>query len=236
MGTRHKAIKTTLDVGTAVEWNDDHIADFSEELDFEYSPVNQLVADIWDTTQTAGGTAPVVAFTDHHVGVYFLTGATTDQISSMRLMMNGAAGNITYVDDNPVLSFALWLEAYHTADNVAEFGLITSATALFLANENGAYFRIDGDALYSVTGNGAAETATDITPATGIPEYGVYKIELNSTNCKFYVDDMETPLRTETATLPTSDVTIKFSIRSKNNVDSKMYLDGVALKRWRYTG
>lgn len=236
MSLRHKAIKATLDVGTAAEWNDDHIVDFSGELDFEYSPLNQLVANIWNTAQTAGGSAPVVAFTDHHTGVYFTTGATTDQTSSMRLMINGAAGNITDYQDGPILTFALWLDTYHTALNVAEFGLITSATALFTANQNGAYFRVEANKLYAVTGTGAAETATDITPVLGISEYAVYKIELGSSNCKFYVDDMETPVRTETATLPTGDVTLKFSIRSKNNVNSLMYLDGVALKRNRYTG
>jgi len=236
MAQRHKAIKATLDVGSATEWNDDHIVDFSDELDFEYSPLSQLVADIWDTAQTAGGSAPAVAFTDHHTGVYFVTGATTDQTSSMRLMLNGGAGNTTYIDDAPILTFALWLDVFHTAGNVAEFGLITSATALFTANQNGAYFRIEDNALYSVCGTGAAETATDITPTGGIPEYGVYKIELGSANCKFFVDDMETPARTETSNLPTGDVTLKFSIRSKNNVDSKMYLDGVALKRVRYAG
>jgi len=236
MAQRHKAIKATLEVGTAGEWNDDHISDFTDEVNFEYSPLNQLVADIWDTAQTAGGTAPAVAFTDHHVSVYFVTGAITDQTSSMRLMMNGSAGDITYIDDAPVLSFALWLDAYHTADNVAEFGLITSATALFTANQNGAYFRINGNKIYSVTGTGAAETATDITPLTGIPEYGHYRIELGAANCKFYIDDMLTPVKTETLTLPTGDMTAKFTIRSKNNVNSLMYLDAVGLTRNRYKG
>ena len=236
MAQRHKAIKETLEVGTHDEWNDDHIVDFSNEVDFEYSPLNQLVAGIWSTAQTAGGSAPVVAFTDHHVSVYFTTGAVTDQTSSMRLMMNGAAGDTTYVDDAPVLTFALWIDAYHSVGNVAEFGLITSATALFTANQNGAYFRLNDNKLYAVCGDGAAETATDVTPAGGIPEYGVYKIELGSTNCKFYIDDMETPVRTETSTLPDEDMTLKFSIRSKNNVNSEMYLEGVALKRNRYTG
>ena len=236
MAQRHKAIKATLDVGTSAEWNDDHEVDFSDELDFEYSPLNQLVADIFDTAQTSGGSAPVVAFTDHHTGVAFVTGATTGKVSSMRLMLNGAAANVTYVDNSPILTFALWLDAYHTAGNVAEFGLIASATALFTANQDGAYFRIDDNKLYAVCGDGAAETATDITPAGGIPEYGVYKIELGSANAKFYVDDMETPARTETSNLPDNDLTLKFSIISGNNVDSKMYLDGVALKRNRYTG
>ena len=236
MAQRHKRIVAALDTGGSGDWNDDHIVDFSDEVDFEFSPLNQIVSAIWDTAQTSGGSAPVVAFTDHHVSVYFTTGATTDQTSSMRLMMNGGAGDTTYIEDKPVLTFALWLDAYHTSDNVAEFGLIKSATALFTANQNGAYFRLNNNKLYAVCGDGAAETATDVTPAGGIPEYGVYKIELGSTNCKFYIDDMDTPVRTETSTLPDEDMTLKFSIRSKNNVNSEMYLEGVALKRNRYVG
>ena len=236
MGTRHKAIKNVLEVGTHEEWNDDHIVDFSDELDYEYSPISTPVANVWDTAQTAGGSAPVVALTDHHVSVYFTTGATTDQTSSMRHEMATQASDITYIDDAPILTCAVWLDAYHTVGNVAEWGLIPYATALFTANQDGAYFRIEGNKLYAVTGDGANETATDITPVLGIPEYGVYKIEVGSANVKFYVDDMEDPAATNTTNLPNNDLTIKFSIRSKNNVDSKMYVDGVALKRNRYTG
>jgi hypothetical protein len=47
---------------------------------------------------------------------------------------------------------------------------------------------------------------------------------------------METPALTQTLTLPDNDLTIKISVRSKNNVDTTAYLDGVALKRSRYQG
>ena len=234
MSSRHKRIVDTLDVGSHNDWNDDHIADFSDEVDWEYSPVSIPVANIWDTAQTAGGSAPVVALQDSHVFVYLNTGATTDQTSSMRLEMATTASDITAKEDAPVLTMALWMEAYHTALNVAEFGLIPYGTALFTANQDGAYFRISANKLYAVTGNGAAETATDITPGTGIPEYGNYKIELTDSNAKFYVDNMETAAATITTTLPDNDLTIKISIRSKNNVDTSAYLDGVALKRNRY--
>lgn len=236
MGNRHKAIKAILEVGTAAEWNDDHIIDFSDELDYEYSPISVPVADVWDTAQTSDGSAPVVTYEDNHTIVYLVTGGVTDQTSSMRHERATVVGDITYVDDAPIMTCAVWLEAYHTAGNVAEWGLIPSATALFLANQDGAYFRIEDDKLYAVTGDGTAETATDITPTGGIPEYGNYKIELTSTNCLFYVDDMETPAATHTTNLPDTDLTMKFSIRSKDDVDSKMYVDGVALKRSRYKG
>lgn len=236
MGNRHKAIKATLDVGTAEEWNDDHLADFEDELDYEYSPISIPVANVWDTAQTAGGSAPVVAFTDHHTGVYLVTGATTDQTSSMRHERATVVGDITYIDDAPIINMAVWLEAYHSVGLVAEFGLIPSATALFTANQDGAYFRIEDNALLAVTGDGAAETTTDITPGAGISEYASYRIELGSANAKFYVEDMETPAATHTTNLPDADLTIKLTIRSKNNVDSKMYVDGVALTRNRYKG
>jgi len=234
MSSRHKRIVNTLDVGSHNDWNADHIVDFSNEIDWEYSPISIPVANVWDTAQTAGGSAPVVALQDSHVFDYLNTGATTDQTSSMRLEMATTASDITAKEDAPVLTMALWMESYHTALNVAEFGLIPYATALFTANQDGAYFRISGNKLYAVTGNGAAETATDITPSTGIPEYGNYKIELTDSDAKFYVDDMETAKTTITTTLPNNDLTIKISIRSKNNVDTSAYLDGVALKRNRY--
>lgn len=234
MSLRHKEVKATLDVGKAEEWNDDHLVDFSDEVDWEYSPLTIPVGDVWDTAQTSGGSAPVVTLSDSHVFVYLITGATTDQTSSMRLEMATTASDITAKEDAPVLTMALWLEAYHTAGNVAEFGLIPYATNLFTANQDGAYFRINDDKLYAVTGNGAAETATDITPITGISEFGNYKIELTGSNCKFYVDDMKTPKLTQTLTLPNNDLTIKISIRSKNNIDTKAWLDGIALKRNRY--
>ena len=234
---RHKAIKATLDVGKATEWNDDHISDFSSKLGLECDFVNQTIATFWSTAQTSGGTAPNLTFLDHHALCILDTGATTNNISSMRYMLEGAAGNITYVDDAPVINMAVGMTAFHTSDEVFEFGMIKSDTAAaFTANQNGAYFRVDDNKLYAVTGTGAAETATDVTPTGGVPEWANYRIELGSSNAKFYIDDMETPVRTETATLPTGDMTMKFSAKSQNNVDSTMYVDACGLERNRYQG
>ena len=234
---KHKAIKSTLDVGTHEEWNDDHIADFADRIEDAIMILGTPVASLWDVAQTVGGVNPVIVFQDHHIFYYLNTGGVTGQISSMRYMFDTAAGNITYIDDAPTLTTAVWLEAYHTASLVAEFGLIDSATATaFTANQDGAYFTIGGNALYATTGDGAVETATDITPAGGIPEYGHYRIELTATEAKFYVDDMETAAATHTTNLPDSDLTIKYSILSQNNVDSKMYVDAIGLSRNRYKG
>ena len=234
---RHKAIKQTLDTGTAVEWNDDHTCDFTDVIDIPCQFITPAITVLWDLGQTAGGNNPVLSFTDHHASALLKTGATTGQISSMRYEFNGAAGNITYVDDAPIFTSAVWLEAYHTAGLVAEFGLINSATAAaFTANQDGAYFRIEDDLLLAVTGDGAAETTEDITPTLGIPEYGHYRIELTGSNAKFYVDDMDTAKATLTTNLPDADLTIKYSIQSQNNVDSEMYVDATGLQRNRYQG
>ena len=234
---RHKAIKATLDVGTSAEWNDDHISDFEDDILIEESFITPVITTKWDLGQTAGGVNPVLAFQDHHSFAYLNTGGVTGQISSMRYEFNGAAGNITYINDTPILTTAVWMEAYHTAGLVAEFGLIDSATAAaFTANQDGAYFRIDGNVLYAVTGSGAAETTTDVTPALGISEYGHYRIHLQATKCDFYVDDMETVATSHTNNLPDADLTLKYSIQSQNNVDSKMYVDAAGLTRFRYKG
>lgn len=234
---RHKAIKNTLDVGTSDEWNDDHVADYTKEVRHRVITLGVSLATLWDFGQTAGGVNPALVWEDHHAFAYLNTGGVTGQISSMRHEFNGAAGNITYIDDAPIMTTAVWLRAYHTAGLVAEWGLINSASAAaFTANQDGAYFRIEDNVLYAVTGTGAAETTTDITPAGGIPEFGHYRIELTPTLCNFYVDDMEVVAAAHTNNFPDNDLTIKYSIQSQNNVDSKMYVDAVGLSRLRYTG
>lgn len=240
MSQRHKAIKATLDVGTAVEWNDDHLFDYSDEIDTQHNFIGVPVTNIWDTAQTAGtGVAPVLTFTDHHSIIECDSGAANNDVSSMRHEFNGAAGNITYIDDVPLMTMAVWLETYPVGTECVEFGLMDNANAPFLANQDGAYFRVDTNVLYAVTGDGAAETATDITPALGIPEYGNYKIELTGSNCLFYVDDMETAVATHTTNLPNNDLTMKFSCKNIGGGGGNqvlMYVDAVGLKVNRYKG
>jgi len=244
MGIRHKDIKATLDRGYASEWNDDHLVDYETRICHEMFFMSPGVAVMWDTAETAGtGVAPVLTFTDHHTIVELDSGAANNDVSSMRHEFNGAAGNITYIDDAPILQMAVWLEQFPVATECAEFGLFDSGVAPFTANQDGAYFRIDTNAIYAVTGDGAAETATDITPVTGIPEYLNLRIELNSTDCKFYMNDMATPLATHTSApdqnLPDSDLTIKYSCKNIGGGAGNqvlMYTDGCALSRLRYQG
>ncbi len=236
MGKRHKAIKAVLDVGTSEEWNDDHIDDFEDEIILTEDFITPVITTKWDLTVNGAGVAAVITFQDHHSFVKIDSGANNTDWSAMRYEFNGAAGNITYIGDSPVMSMAVWMDAYAATGKTAEFGLQNNAVAPFTANQDGAYFRIDGDALYAVTGDGAAETATDITPATGIPEYGNYRIDLQATKCDFYVDDMDTVATSNTTNLPDSDLTMSFAARNDLGTTADMYVDGVALTRLRYKG
>ena len=234
MTQRHKAIKATLDVGTAAEWNNDHEADFSTEIDESDIIIGPAITTEWDTAQTSGGSAPALALVgaagSGHAFVVLNTGATTGQSSSMRHKLGGSASNITSPDDLPTLNLALQIAAVHTTGNVAEFGFFASATTPFTANQAGAYFRVYNNNLYAVTGTGAAETATLIG---AFSEYSNYRIHINSTNITFYVDDMTAASATITTTRPAVDLTIKISVISANNVDSTLRCDGLAWSRLR---
>jgi len=236
MTQRHKAIKATLDVGTAAEWNDDHISDFEDEVIFDRDFITPALTTDWDLTVNATGVAGVIAFVDHHSFAFVDGGPANNDWSCMRLERGGAANNVTYVDDEPIMTCAVWMDAYHNAGNVAEWGLQDNAVAPFTANQDGAYFRIEDDALLAVTGDGAAETTTDVTPAGGIPEYGHYRIVLGSANCLFYVDDMDTVAATHTVNLPDSDLTMSFATQTLGGTRANLYVDGVGLTRNRYKG
>jgi len=236
MAQRHKAIKETLEVGTSAEWNDDHIADFSDEIILYEDFITPLITTHWDVSVNAGGVLPVITFVDHHSLVFLNSGAAQLDWSLLKYEFNGAAGNITHVDNAPILTTAVWLNKYDAVNIIGEWGLMNNAVAPTLANKDGAYFRVDAGVLYAVTGDGAAETTTDVTPAGGISEYGHYRIELTPTNCLFYVDDMSTIAATHVANLPDSDLTIFFYADSGGVADTELYVDGVGLTRLRYKG
>ena len=234
MALRHKAYKTTLDRGYATEWNDDHIHDFSDELSEQLSLLGPLITHNWDTAQTSGGTAPQWSLVSGHSFVVLNTGAATDNISSMRHKLNNAVSNITHPDDLPILTTAVQVAAVHNAAGVAnsvvEFGFQDDSDALFTQNLHFAIFRFYNGHVFAVTGDGVAETETDLGART---EYAMYRIEILSSSIKFYIDDMVNAAATHTTHLPDADLTVKFSVRSKNNIDSTIRLDGVALTRLR---
>ena len=236
MAVKHKANKSTLEVGSSSEWNDDHIADFSSSLTLQEDFITPAITDKWDLTQNGAGVAAVITFQDHHSFVKIDSGANDGDWSAMRYEFNGAAGNMTYIDDNPIMTAAVWVEAFEPVDEVVEFGLQDNAVAPFTANQDGAYFLINDGVLYAVTGDGAAETVTDVTPVGGIPEYGHYRIELTASLCNFYVDNMEVIAAGHTTNLPDSDLTMSFAARNDGNTTAEVYVDSVGLERRRYQG
>lgn len=231
---RHKRIVETLDRGEAADWNDDHIPDYTDEIDHECNFLGVALTDEWDTAQTAGGSAPVVAYANNHAWINLNTGGVTGQTSSMRHEIGAAVGDITYIDDYPIHITPVRLQAFHTAGTVFEWGFQASAAAIFTPNIDGAYFRVKDNKLYGVTGDGAAETETEITGVTLSQDIYLHtKIELIATKCDFYVDDMETPKESNTTNLPDADLTIKYSAQSQNNVDTTMKTDACGFVRLR---
>lgn len=234
MAKKHKAYKSTLDKGYASEWNDNHIDDFSTELSDGLLFLGPALSTCWDTAQTAGGSAPVWALVSGHAFVVLNTGGTTDQTSSMRYMLEGGVANITHPDDLPILTTALEVaavkDAAGVANSVVEFGFQDDSDAIFTENQHCAIFRIYNGKLHAVTGDGVDETETEIAD---YDQYAHYRIEILSSSVKFYVDNMVTAAATHTTHLPDADLTVKFSVRSKDNVNSTIRVDAAALQRLR---
>jgi len=236
MTKKHKVKKAPLDKGLSAEWNDNHIDDFENEIDIEFSFITPALDVLWDLGHNGTGVNPTINFTDHHTFAFLDGGPANDDTSFMSYERGGAPGNITSIQDNPVMTTAVWFNQYDTTGKVFEFGLIDNAETPFVANNHGAYFRLKDNLLYAVTGNGIAETEEDITPFIGMPEFAHCRIELSSTNAIFYVDDMETASATITATLPTNDLTIRYSARTNATTNSYLYVDAVGLTTRRYIG
>lgn len=234
MSNRHKKIVATLDKGLATDWNDDHEINYIDEISEELLIIGLTVAHFWDTAQTSLGSAPVWTLVGgagiEHAYVVLNTGATTGNKSSMRYTLGGGASNTTSPNDLPILTMSINIDTIYTTGNMVEFGLIASATNLFTANQSGAYFRINNNTLYAVTGNGATETTTSLGTWN---EYDHYRIEFTSTQVKFYVGGVATPSATHTTNIPAVALTIKISVISGNNVDSTIRTDAVGWSRLR---
>jgi len=236
MATRHKAIKETLEVGTSAEWNDDHTEDFTSRVGHADFIIGNNLGGHWNFVQTTAAANPDMVFVDHHMFAEIDSLVAGPTITSMRQEFDAAAGNITYIDDSPTFISKLWIVDYDAATNCAEWGFFDSAQVPFAANQDGAYFRLDTDVLYAVTGSGAAETLTDITPVAGVPEFAQYVIELTATECKFYIDDRETPVATHLLTLPDSDLTMKYSTQTAAAVQTVIRMDASYFERNLYGG
>ncbi len=226
MAIRHKAVKATLDRGYASEWNDDHHVDFTDELlevdNFVFMPF----ATRWSNAQCSTGTA-VQAMVAGHLWITLDSGNASDgHLGTCRL----ANGDVTNKLDLPILTIAACLED----DDKIEFGFFKNGDTPFTANQDGAYFEMDANVLYAVTGDGAAETRTAVTPAGfAVPEYHVFRIEFTSTQVKFYIDSLVTPVATHTANITPDDLTIKLSAQRVGGVQQIMRADGIGLQRLR---
>lgn len=230
MGIKHIAHKETLDHGYASEWNDDHIEDFTTRIDcFQLLRAAFLNA-CWDLYSAGTGNDPTVTLVggagSGHAFVVFNTGGVTNNTSGMKRKLAGVAGNVTSPADLPIMTWTMQIVTVHTTGTVIEMGLLDNGTAPFTANQDGAYFRVHDNEIYAVTGTGAAETVTNLG---SFNEYGHYRIEILSTSVRFYIDDMQNAVATHTTNLPNSDLTLMFTIRSLNNVDSTMRMDAVGL-------
>lgn len=234
MSKRHKRIVSALDKGLSSDWNDDHIIDYTDELEHDFNLMTISEGTEWDLTETAAGVNPDVVFEDNHAWCKLNTGGVTGRTSVMKAKLDGAASNITNIADAPIHITAVKLEAYHIVGNVIEFGLLNNGVNIFTANQDGAYFRVKDNKLYAVTGDGAAETETEITIVSlGQDDFLNCRIELSATDCKFYVENTLVATHSNTENLPDSDLTIKYGIISANNVDSTMFVDGCGLTRFR---
>jgi hypothetical protein len=222
MTLRHKAIKATLDKGYASEWNDDHEIDFTDELDFFDTFWYDSLAAWWSNAQCANGGTAAIAMVNHHNFAVLTSTNAAGGIGSMRL----GTADMTNKSDLPTAHFAINIGT--TGQH--EFGFFRSADTPFTANQSGAYFRIVNNVLYAVTGNGTAETTTELGP----PEtYNVYWIEFTSTSVKFYVGGRTAPVATHTTNIPTDDMTIKLSAKVYGGVSQVLRTDGVGIRRLR---
>ena len=226
MATRHKAIKNVLEVGTHEEWNDDHIDNYEERVGTYIDLVCELITTHFDLNQEDSTTASNITLVNSVVAARLNATGGVGNISSIRLMLGGAAGNVTNIDQLPIMNMAVELGGL-TADNKThQFGLTDSADTPFAVTDDGAFFRVDSNVLYAVTSDGAVETTTNL----GAPsQFGNYRIVSNAASVDFYVDDMETIAAHHTTNLPTADLTMKFSTAQRAGGSNTMSVQGFAL-------
>jgi len=222
MTIRHKEVKATLDRGYASEWNDDHQIDFEDDLIFYDTFWYNSLAAWWSTAQCANGGTAAITIVNNHNFVVMTSTAAGGGLGSLRL----GTGDMTNKLDLAITTMAINLgtTALH------EFGFFVAADTPFTANQKGAYFRVSGGTLYAVTGDGAAETTTNL----GAPSsYAVYRVEFTSTDVRFYVNDFTASVATHTTNIPTDDLTLKISAKVSGGVSQIIRTDGVRLQRLR---
>jgi len=211
MSERHYAIKQTLDKGYASEWNNDHFCDFTDRINYTGTMFLASLANFWNTAHETSITASTINWDNIDVGLRLRAAGGVGNFASVRFKVCNVISNMTNIGQAPIWNASVNVFTPTNDANTHEFGMIAVAQNPFTANQDGAFFRISNNQLFAVTGDGAAETATNV----GAPnQYGHYRIELDTAECKFYVDDLETPVATHTViagqNLPNNDMTVKF--------------------------
>lgn len=229
---RHKAIKASLDVGTAAEWNDDHDINYQacvihEDIFLDFGAVAE-----WNAAQNTSTTNPNITLVGGFTALRLVAGGGVGNFGTIRHSLLGAAANIVNHVAQPDVNMAIDVQT-PTADNAThEFGFMANAGLPFAANQDGAFFRIDNNVLFAVSSDGAAETTTNL----GAPnQFGNYKVKHTATTDYFYVDDNETPVATHTTDISSADLTIKLTCADRAAGDNYLNSQAVGLCCLRQT-
>ena len=230
MNVRHRKHYNTLDKGLATDWNDDHIADFFARIETGIEFLKTSVTTNFNLSQETSSTATIVTLVNGVAAAALNATGGAGNLSTMRLMLAGAAGNVTNPAELPVLNAAVELGGL-TADNQThEFGLFESADTPFGVLNEGAFFRVDSGILYAVTCDGAAETITNLGAPT---QYGSYRIDVQSTSVKFYVNNTTVWVASHATNLPVTDLTLKFTTAQRAGGSNTMRIQAAALSLLR---
>ena len=229
---RHKKVQVVLGKGLASEWNDDHIINFATRIDWVEDFMINALADNWDTADETSGTATDISFDSGFVAVRLEATGGVGNISTIARNVLAAQANFTNDDAQPLVEFAIDVDA-PTADAAThEFGLFDEATAPFTANQDGCFFRIDNNVLWAVSSDGAAETKTNL----GAPgQFAVYAVKHTAVADFFYVDDLETAKATHAANISSSDLTIKLTCAQRAGGSNKLNCQAVCFSGLRQT-
>ena len=226
MTIRHKFRAAPLDKGLSSDWNDDHEIDFTDELLFSDVFFWDALSEFWDISQCTGGGTAAIDLVSGHNFVKIESSVGAGDVGCLRL----GTTDMTNKTDLPIATFTIKTDTIQNQ----EIGFFRAADTPFTANQNGAYFRILAGALYAVTGDGADEEVNDVTPATfNINKYYQLRIEFTSTNVRFYIDDMVTPVQTNTTHITTDDLTFKASAGETGSVSQILHRDAFGLMRLR---
>lgn len=228
MTLRHKRVVATLDIGTAADWNNDHHFDPSSEVSFHTTFTEHDFATMWDDSQCTGAGTAVLSDSNGHVFLMLDTDPANGDIATCMFAISGTGADITSDEWEPSATFRIFNASVVRTGRFWEFGFFRAADTPFTANDRKVCFYMDGVTLYAKTGDGAAETTTNLGT---YDDSATYRVELTETNAKFYVDNLVTPLATHTTNLPTTNLTIKLSAKAGALGEALLYCDFFGLKQ-----